>query len=380
MKIQANPDDPRERGKAYQRDWHKAAYAKNPEKFKERSRNRRSAHAVDINARRREVVAQRREIERSERWAKYIANPPNPSLPPGYQLRLWLEAKSWNVRRLAIEIGVSARSIFDWINGKHPPVRHHLGKVHEITGLECFTPPLALDVRERRPKYVEEVQSGTAILKDLVIRCGLASREIRGLEVSHLEVKGIRTGKGRLIPFGDGWHEVSLDSFKKWMSVAQPQKYLFFQHKPVDRGRPATRLWIVRMLNKAGVSIRRSQTPRVQHFAGDAKRFGAGPRLLKHFRAFHGLSKTHSIAVWKQLIREGGSRSLVGARPLKNAGRKPQKTEIFKQAEVLHQNPGGSWPKIAKQLDPKAWAENPRKAAESIRQGVLRMKRLRKHA
>jgi transcriptional regulator with XRE-family HTH domain len=342
----------------------------------QRSRDRRAKYRDEINRRRRELSAARRSLARAAVWQAYQQNPPAKNLPADQQLRLWLNAKGWNIRQLAREIGISARSVFDWLRGKHPPVRHHLSKLHEITGLECFTPPLPLPVQERRPKYVEEVRAAAAILKDLVIRCGLASREIRDLEISQVEPKGIRVRNGRLIRFGDGWHEVSPDLFKKWMSVAQPQKYLFFQLKPVDRGRPATGLWIVRMLKKAGVSIRRSQTPRVQHFASDAKRFGTGPRLLRHVRKVHLLSKTHSTAVWKQLVLATTnhiSPIRSDAMRRRQRGRPVEKADTFAAAQKLHKG-GMSWSKAAQRLTPRAFTQDPRKAAEALRKGAARLR------
>jgi transcriptional regulator with XRE-family HTH domain len=291
----------------------RADYAADPEPVRAQSRAYRQQHRDAVNARRRQRAAQQRDREQAATWEAYQQNPAYKNLPSGEQLRLWLDAKGWTVRQCARHIGVSARSVHDWLNGTHPPDRPKRRRLYEATGLECFYSR----VPEKKPRYAEGSKLAAAVLRDLTIRCGLASREIRGIETSQVEARGIRMSAARFIRFGDAAHEVSGSAVKQWISSAQPTKYLFFQHKPVDRSRPGTPKWIIRMLKLAGVVVRRSQTPRIQHFANDAKRFGTGPRLLKHLREFHRLSKTHSTAVWKELIAGtrrpfwGGTRSIL---------------------------------------------------------------------
>jgi hypothetical protein len=57
---------------------------------------------------------------------------------------------------------------------------------------------------------------------------------------------------------------------------------------------------------------------------------------------------------------------------------RPSKKELFREARsLLDSDPDLEFPQIAKLLDPAGWARNPRKAGESIRQGILRLKHSR---
>jgi hypothetical protein len=56
-------------------------------------------------------------------------------------------------------------------------------------------------------------------------------------------------------------------------------------------------------------------------------------------------------------------------------GPKPMKTAAFVEAARLHSEDRLSWPKIARRLTPGAYTQDPRKAAEAMRQGVLRLRR-----
>lgn len=96
----------------------------NRDKFRERSRNRRRQFGEAINAQRRRRAADKRDIAAIERWARYVENRPDKTLPWDVQLKLWFAAqlKFQNKRQLARAIGVSSRSVFDWLRGKHPPV------------------------------------------------------------------------------------------------------------------------------------------------------------------------------------------------------------------------------------------------------------------
>jgi transcriptional regulator with XRE-family HTH domain len=77
-------------------------------------------------------------LKQTARWSAYLSNPPDGSQPIGDQLRLWLDAKGWEVRQLARKIDVSARSVFNWLRGKHPPTGTHREKLYNLTGLRCL--------------------------------------------------------------------------------------------------------------------------------------------------------------------------------------------------------------------------------------------------
>ena len=348
----------------------RARYAADRKIGRQRARNARAERGDVINLRRRELAAQRRTAERERRWAAYQQDPPGSELPWNEQLRSWFEAqpKFATKRQLASEVGVSVRSVMDWFRGKHPPEGPRRRKLHEITQLECFRSS------ERRPKYADQTRTAPALLKDLVEKCGLSSRELRRLEVSNVEAKGIRIPTGRLIPFGNEWHQVREAAVREWVAIAHPTSYLFFRLKPVDRNRPATAKWIVRMSRKAGISLRRSQSPRVRHFAVDAKRFGAGPRFLTHLKQVHGLSRTHSRAVWKELIEKSvkvGSKQKAPAIAPRR-GRPATKRHVFLEAKRLHAA-GTSWADIAKKLVPEEFRKDWRAAKERIRIGVTKL-------
>ena len=78
----------------------------------------------------------------------------------------------------------------------------------------------------------------------------------------------------------------------------------------------------------------------------------------------------------KKLSPRGKARARIpatSAGPKKKPGRKP-KTSIFSEASRLHEEERLSWPKIAKRLNQRGYSENPRNAAEAMRQGVLRLR------
>jgi hypothetical protein len=67
------------------------------------------------------------------------------------------------------------------------------------------------------------------------------------------------------------------------------------------------------------------------------------------------------------------SASRVKVVPPEKRGPKPRKATIFIEARRLHYVEKLSWTKITKRLDSKAFAEDPRKASEAMRQGVRRL-------
>lgn len=64
--------------------------------------------------------------------------------------------------------------------------------------------------------------------------------------------------------------------------------------------------------------------------------------------------------------------------PKRRRGPKPKKAAIFIEARRLHSSAKLSWTKIAQRLDPAAFNDDPRKAGEKMRQGVLRLARTSK--
>jgi hypothetical protein len=86
------------------------------------------------------------------------------------------------------------------------------------------------------------------------------------------------------------------------------------------------------------------------------------------------LASTENLhaAIYKDDVRVGRELRIRELGPPKKRGPKP-KTKMFIQAKRLHGSQNLSWTKIAKRLTPKAYAADPRKASEAIRQGVLRL-------
>lgn len=166
---------------------------------------------------------------------------------------------------LAREIHVSRRTVLDWRNGKHPPVRSHRRKLYELTGLSCFA-----DAADWKPRETPARKSGekaaVPLLHELVVRCGLATREIQQIRMSHIQNDGIRLSNGRFIPFGERWEEVNRSSFDEWRDRAKPTELLFFSRKPVDRQRPASGVWMTRALHASGVSMQRTEVARASRW------------------------------------------------------------------------------------------------------------------
>jgi len=360
-------------------------YAANPEPFIRKAREARRTHRQAINRRRRNLASEKRARQAQERWATYLQNTPSEALPWSEQLRLWFEAQPQlrNVRELARAVSVSPRSVFDWLRGKHPPVGRKRRKLYEISRLACFR----VVTRERRPPRAAQ-QEVPLIIRDLVVRCGLAPREIQMIRTANVELGGIRLSGGRLIPFGRKWEYVHQQPIETWISLAKPGEFLFFRQKPVNRDRPADRLWIVRQLHAANVKVRKSQAGRVHHFAGDFLRMDTKD-FLRHLQRKHGLSPSGAHSVRKELLKQRGLAVAANRRvegidpeaayavlyPIRNprgAGRKATKTGIYAEAKRLHKAEGLSWPKIAKRLTPAEYAADPRKASEALRKGASR--------
>jgi hypothetical protein len=370
----------RQEQRTQQRDWHNAAYKKNPEKYRERSRNRRLLHGMAINAQRRNRAEEKRGVAlelKADAARNKLGREPR-TLSEWFQT----QSKFFNWAQLARVAGVSRRTVFDWRNGKHPAVRVHRRKLYEITGLACFADAANWKPREKPARKIGE-EGAVALLAELVVRCGLATREIQRLRIPNPEDVGIRLGNGRLIPFGDKWEEVSRASLDSWLTRARPTDYLFFSRKPVDRNRPVSSVWIARTLRATGILLQRRRAARLRHFAGDFARLGSGKRFTDHLARIHGLSRSGSreaLEILRTQKARISDQALTKCEPkdafdllfpLKNKGGRPAvKREMFLDAKRLKDTEDISWPEIARRLDPNGFKESPRKAGERIRLGV----------
>lgn len=288
----------------------RTAYWASPEKFRRAASGHRKFNRDRINADRRMSNRERRRSERDERWHTYLLKPPSKDAHWSQQFRAWLKAQPFypGKRAFARAVGVSSRQVYDWLNGKSWPDRPRRRKLHEITGLECFAVPR----KEKRPERGAEA-AAAAVLKALVVRCGLANRQVRRLTVSQIEENGIRMGK-RLIAFGSGWHQVDRAPCVEWLAKATPSEFLFFQLKPVDRTRPTSAKWVIRMLRACGVEVDKRRGAHAAHFAEDSRRFGrTGSRLLRHLRLEHGLSKSGA----REILSGSAKRTVQPAQRLK---------------------------------------------------------------
>ena len=371
-----------EEKRAYQRDWHKAAYSKNPEKYKSRSRARRESQGEAINSQRRRRMAERRaeQLQRKAVQARARLNREPRTLNEWFQAQV--SFSKW--AQLARAIGVSRRTVLDWHTGKHPAVRGHRRKLYEMTGLACFADAAHWKPREEPARKTGE-ETSVPLLAELVVCCGLATRELQRIRTSQIEDKGIRLANGRLILFGESWEQVSRKSLDAWLDRARPTDLLFFSRKPVDRSRPVSGVWISRVLRASGVSMQERRTARVRHFAGDFARLGSGERCLSHMRNVHALSKTgsHDVLVLLQkrkALLSVNKRRLKGGQPekafdelfpVKNEGGRPAvKRQMFLAASRLRNDEHLAWPEIARRLDAGGYRDDPRKAGERMRLGV----------
>ena len=266
-------------------------YHSDPERYVERTREHRRRHGKAINARRRELAAEKRGVELKRKAAHArikLAREPR-------TLAEWFptQARFSEWAQLAREVGVSRRTVLDWRTDKHPAVRGHRRKLYEITGLSYFADAANWKAREKPARKIGEA-AAVPLLAELVVRCGLPTRELRQLRLSQIEDKGIRLANGRLILFGEGWEQVSRGSLDAWLHRARPTELLFFSRKPVNRERPASGVWISRVLRASGVSIQERRSTRLRHFAGDFTLLGSGRRFTDHLRKTHRLSKSGS--------------------------------------------------------------------------------------
>jgi len=360
----------------------RAAYHADPEKCLGRAREHRRVHGKTINSRRRELAAEKRGAELARKAAEAL----NKLGREPRTLNEWFptQVKFSDFAQLARAVGVSRRTVLHWRTGKHPAVREHRRKLYEITGLTCFADAANWKPREKPARKIGEGAS-VPLLAELVVRCGLATRELRQLRLSQIEDKGIRLANGHLVSFGESWEQVSRGSLDAWLERARPTELLFFSRKPVDRNRPVSGVWIGRVLRAGGISIQERRSARLRHFAGDFARLGSGKRFTDHLRKMHGLSRSGSREAAESLRRRKSSVGNSLAKldpanvfdvlfPIKRKAGRPTK-KAFLEGRRLHEVEHLSWPQIARKLDPKAYAEDSRRASEAMRQGVLRLSR-----
>jgi hypothetical protein len=371
-----------EQKRAYQRDWHNTAYSKNPEKYRDRTRAHRESHGEAVNAQRRQRSSQKRaeelQLSAEASRAKLGREPQtlNEWFPTQARFSEWAQ--------LAREIGVSPRTVLDWRTGKHPAVRAHRRKLYEITGLSCFADAANWKAHEKPARKIGE-KASVPVLAELVVRCGLATRELQQIRTSQIQAEGIQLASGRLILFGDRWEEVSRSALDAWLASARPTNFLFFLRKPVDRDRPVSAVWISRVLHASGISAQERRSARLRHFAGDFSRLGSGQRFLNHLRNAHGLSRSGSrealeaLRKRKALVSVGGGTLNGGEpekafdvlyRPKNEGGRPAVKRKMFLAARHLRNDERLAWPEIARRLDPDGYKDDPRKAGERMRLGV----------
>lgn len=346
----------------------RTAYAAAPEKFRTAARLRRRLQGGKINERRRQLAAAKRHQYREAAWEKFRQHPPNARLPWHVQLSKWWLAQPLfdSKRRFAAAVGVSVRQVFDWLRGFGWPDRPRRQKLHEVTGLACF----AVSRKEKRPERGAE-ERAAAVVKALALRCGLANRQIRKVTVSQIEKNGIRIGD-RLIRFGPGRHQVDRIPLEQWLSMAKPAEFLFFQLKPVNRLRPTSAHWVIRMLGASGVEAQERRGAHVAHFAEDGRRFGVvGGRLLHHLRTWHGLSKSGARGILVRAVSSEPTGTEIAERS--GPGRPAEETADYRKARQMRAA-GKTYPEIARLLRPKEYRKNPRRAAKALAMGVARLK------
>jgi hypothetical protein len=168
---------------------------------------------------------------------------------------------------------------------------------------------------------------------------------------------------------------VSRDSLDKWIDRAKPKEFLFFALHPVDRTRPANRVWITRTLRKSGPAFVRAA--HFRHFAGDYGRIRTDKDFVKHAHKEHGISMGAS---WQFVYRFRKQRAklpesgfprgrcrpedaydlLFMAPPTtiqkpqksRKRGRERTREEQALVAEKLHRETKLSWAQIAQRVDP----------------------------
>jgi hypothetical protein len=140
-------------------------------------------------------------------------------------------------------------------------------------------------LRERQPQGTR-TPAAVAVIKDLILNCGLSNKEIRELRISQISDGGIDLGPGRLLRFGTSTHCVSKQALEAWLGEAKPKDYLFYRRVPPDLRMPADRLWVINMAKRAGIPTQRSVSLRMKHFKDDFFDAIFAPEIAASFPVF----------------------------------------------------------------------------------------------
>jgi hypothetical protein len=252
-----------------------------------------------------------------------------------------VQTRFMHLSEFAAEMGVRSRStIHIWFRGKKEPEHKYRKKLFAITGLPCFAG------FESFPAKVPSdlPQSFTELLPAV-------DEYISALHISQDQ-------NGILFRF-------FIRSFQELAKnrCAAPNEITpsaLFESLPMNWVNPRSGGRTLRWgLGHFGTFLGRSGywTPQVA---------GRWPGQLRTLRRTLALSSRVAPAVVLQSIRGNAKKKRRPGRPI-------EKREMFATAGKLHQQ-GLSWPRIAQQLTPEAFREDPRKAADALRKGVGRLR------
>jgi hypothetical protein len=129
-----------------------------------------------------------------------------------------------------------------------------------------------------------------ALVKELALRGGLHSKEIRHLRRSQIKPDGIDLGPSRFIPFGSGPHTVTHQLVGDWIEQAKPRDFIFYQRRPQNHHKPmgSTKLGLPAL--------------REAHFQEDLRNATHLRKLRLHFQGFHALSPAYSYRLIRQFV------------------------------------------------------------------------------
>jgi hypothetical protein len=140
------------------------------------------------------------------------------------------------------------------------------------------------------------------LVRELVCRCGLSTKEMRELRVVHIKAGGLWMPKsvepnrvipnlGRPIPFGDGWDELPKHVLDAYIKNEKPTDYLFFSRSPRDKRKPLSKM----TLNGAVATLHTTiETLRSQHFEKDLNRARSLQEARFHLRNIHQLDNQYA--------------------------------------------------------------------------------------
>src|SRR5438445_7721860 len=145
------------------------------------------------------------------------------------------------------------------------------------------------------------------LVRELAYRCGLTTAEMREVRVSDIQAHGLRIPAkpkpekpslvpklGRLIPFGNGWDELSKAILDAWVRNEKPTDYLFFSRSPRDKKRPLSKI----TLNGALATLDTTITSlRNQHLDNDFNRARNLQEARFHLRHIHHLDNQYIHSV-----------------------------------------------------------------------------------